>query len=72
MTRLRTTDTYADKANWQFQAARPNQLWVADITCVATQQGVACVAFVTDMFPRKIVGSSVSSPLKTEMLPARL
>jgi transposase InsO family protein len=69
-TRSKTTDTYpADKVNRQFQADRPNQLWVADITYVATWQGFAYVAFVTDVFSRKIVGWSVSSTLKTDMLP---
>jgi len=69
-TRSKTTDTYpTDKVNRQFQADRPNQLWVADITYVATWQGFAYVAFVTDVFSRKIVGWSVSSTLKTDMLP---
>jgi hypothetical protein len=51
----------------RFVADRPNQLWVADITYVATWQGFAYVAFVTDVFSRKIVGWSVSSTLKTDM-----
>ena len=69
-TETKTSDSYpADKVNRQFQADRPNRLWVADITYVAAWQGFAYVAFVTDVFSRKIVGWSVSSTLKTDMLP---
>ena len=41
----------ADLVNRKFVAERPNQLWVADITYVATWAGFAYVAFVTDVFP---------------------
>ena len=69
-TKPKKTDSYpADKVNRQFVATRPCQLWVADITYVATWSGFAYVAFVTDVFSRKIVGWSVSSTLKTDMLP---
>ena len=57
----------------QFTASRPNQLWVADITYVATWIGfvyVAFVAFVIDVFSRRIVGRRVSHSLKTD--PARV
>ena len=43
-----------DKVNCQFQAARPNALWVADFTYVATWQGFVYVAFVIDVFARRI------------------
>jgi transposase InsO family protein len=46
----------ADLVQRQFVADRPNQLWVADITYVATWAGFVYVAFVTDVFSRKIVG----------------
>ena len=69
-TRTKDSDRYPlDKVNRKFQASRPCQLWVADITYVATWAGMAYVAFVTDVFSRKIVAWSVSSTLKTEMLP---
>ena len=69
-TRTKETDKYpADKVNRQFVASRPCQLWVADITYVATWAGMAYVAFVTDVFSRKIVGWSVSATLRTDMLP---
>ena len=40
----------------QFKAVRLNQLWVAYPTYVATWRGFVCVAFVIDVFPRRIVG----------------
>lgn len=69
-TRTKDSDTYPlDKVNRKFQASRPCQLWVADITYVATWAAMAYVAFVTDVFSRKIVGWSVSPTLRTDMLP---
>jgi len=50
----------ADRVNRQFQAQRPNALWVADFTYVATWQGFVYVAFVIDTFARRIVGWRVS------------
>jgi transposase InsO family protein len=49
-------------------ASRPNQLWVADFTCVATWIGLVFVAFVTDVFSRKIVGWRVSKAMKTDLV----
>ena len=69
-TKTRTSDPYpADKVQRRFVAERPNQLWVADITYLATWAGFAYVAFVTDVFSRRIVGWPVSETLKTDMLP---
>ena len=45
-----------DKVNRQFQAPRPNALWVSDFTSVATWAGFVYVAFVIDTFARRIVG----------------
>ena len=45
-----------DKVNRQFQAPKPNFLWVADFTYVATWRGFVYVAFVIDVFARRIVG----------------
>src|SRR4051794_5981177 len=45
-----------DHVKRQFQAARPNVLWVSDFTYVATWQGFVYVAFVIDTFARRIVG----------------
>ena len=46
--------------NRQFQAPRPNALWVADFSYVATWSGFVYVAFVIDAFARRIVGWRVS------------
>ena len=45
-----------DRVNRQFQAPRPNALWVSDFTYVATWAGFVYVAFVIDTFARRIVG----------------
>ena len=50
-----------DRVNRQFRAERPNQLWVSDFTYVSTWQGWLYVAFVIDVFARRIVGWRVSS-----------
>jgi transposase InsO family protein len=54
-----------DKVNRQFQAPRPNALWVSDFTYVATWQGFVYVAFVIDAFARRIVGWRVSRSAET-------
>jgi transposase InsO family protein len=58
----------ADLVNRQFTAIRPNQLWVADITFVATWCGFVYVAFVIDVFARFIVGWRVSRSLHTDLV----
>ena len=58
----------ADLVNRNFTATRPNQLWVADITFVATWRGVVYVAFVIDVFARCIVGWRVWNSLKTDLV----
>ncbi len=50
-----------------FAASRPNQLWVADLTYVATWAGFVYVAFVIDVFSRRIVGWRVSSSLRSDL-----
>jgi putative transposase len=50
-----------------FTATRPNQLWVADLTYVATWRGFTYVAFVIDAFARRIVGWRVSTSLRTDL-----
>ena len=45
-----------DRVNRQFRADRPNQLWVSDFTYVSTWRGWLYVAFVIDVFARRIVG----------------
>ena len=57
----------ADLVDRAFAATRPNQLWVADITYVPTWSGFAYVAFVTDVFSRRIIGWRVSSSLRSDL-----
>lgn len=57
-----------DRVNRQFRADRPNQLWVSDFTYVSTWQGFVYVAFVIDVFARRIVGWRVSSSMQTDFV----
>jgi putative transposase len=72
--RVRTTIADAaaarplDRVNRQFRADRPNQLWVSDFTYVSTWQGWLYVAFVIDVFARRIVGWRVSSSMTTDFV----
>ena len=56
-----------DLVGRDFTATRPNQLWVADLSYVATWSGFVYVAFVIDVFSRKIVGWRVMNSLKTDI-----
>jgi putative transposase len=58
----------ADLVERRFTATRPNQLWVSDFTYVATWRGFVYVAFVIDVFARRIVGWRVSSSLATDFV----
>ena len=58
----------ADRVNRQFKAERPNQLWVSDFTYVSTWQGFVFVAFIIDVFARRIVGWRVSSSARTDFV----
>jgi putative transposase len=58
-----------DLVNRRFTASAPRRLWVCDITYVATWSGFAYVAFVTDVFSRRIVGWNVAATLKADILP---
>jgi putative transposase len=56
-----------DLVTRQFKATRPNQLWVADLTYVATWSGFTYVAFVIDVFSRRIVGWRASNSLRSDL-----
>jgi putative transposase len=56
-----------DLVEREFHADRPNQLWVADLTYVATWAGFVYVAFIIDVFSRCIVGWRVSSSLRSDL-----
>jgi len=58
----------ADLVARTFVATRPNQLWVSDFTYVATWAGFVYVAFVIDVFARRIVGWRVSSSMRTDLV----
>ena len=62
------TDRPADLVARKFTASRPNQRWVSDFTYVATWGGVLSVAFVIDVFARRIVGWRVSASLRTDFV----
>ena len=57
----------ADLVRREFHADRPNQLWVADFTYVATWVGFVYVAFVIDVFSRAIVGWRVSRSMRSDL-----
>ena len=71
---VRTTVSHAnapcplDHVNRQFKADRPNQLWVSDFTYVSTWQGWQYVAFVIDVYARRIVGWRQSSSMRTDFV----
>ena len=56
-----------DLVDRRFVATAPNQLWIADITYVATWSGFAYAAFVTDVFSRRIVGWRVANTLRADL-----
>ena len=70
--RTTTSDSRAtcplDRVNRQFRAERPNQLWVSDFTYVSTWQGWQYVAFVIDVYARRIVGWRQSSSMRTDFV----
>jgi putative transposase len=60
-------DRPRDLVDRQFTAPAPNRLWVADLTYVRTWSGFVYVAFVTDVFSRRVVGWQASRSLKTDL-----
>jgi len=56
-----------DRVNRDFKATRPNALWVADLTYVATWRSFVYVAFIIDAFARRIVGWRVSTSLRADI-----
>jgi putative transposase len=57
-----------DRVNRQFHASRPNELWVADFTYVATWAGLVYVAFVIDVYARRIIGWRVARSMRAELV----
>ena len=56
-----------DRLERDFTAAAPDQRWVADITYVATWTGFVYVAFVMDLYARRVIGWRVSRSLRTDL-----
>jgi transposase InsO family protein len=56
-----------DLVKRNFKASRPNQLWEADLTYVATWKGFVDTAFVIDVFSRQIVGWRVATTLRSDL-----
>lgn len=61
-------DVAPDRVDRDFTATAPNQLWVADVTYVPTVQGWLYLACVTDVFSRMILGWSMASHRKTDLV----
>lgn len=57
-----------DLVERQFTVAKPNALWVADFTYVATWRGFVYVAFMVDVFSRRIVGWRASASMKSDLV----
>jgi len=58
----------ADLVDRNFQATRPNQLWATDSTYVPTWSGMVHIAFVVNMFSRRIVGWRAVKSMTTELV----
>jgi transposase InsO family protein len=62
-------DQRPDLVERRFVADRPHHLWVADITYVRMLTRFCYVAFITDVYSRRIVGWAVAPTLHTQSLP---
>ena len=76
--RVRTTDSHHDlpiapnRLDQKFAAGQPNQVWLADITYVPTEEGWLYLAVVLDLFTRKIVGWAMRDHMRAELTIAAL
>jgi transposase InsO family protein len=57
-----------DRVERDFTASAPNTLWVADITYIPTHAGFLYLAVALDAFSRRVVGWSMASHLRTELV----
>jgi putative transposase len=57
-----------DLVDRRFEAAAPNQLWVADITYVPTWSGFLYLAVVLDVYSRRVVGWAMANHLRTDLV----
>lgn len=58
----------ANVLNRQFNPARPNQAWVADITYIRTRSGWLYLAVVLDLFARKVVGWAMAPDMQATLV----
>ena len=65
-------DLAPDLVNRDFAAPGPDRLWVADITALPTRAGTCYLAAVTDAWSRRVVGWSMASHMRTELVTAAL
>ena len=78
MFRVNTTDSNhrmpvsANLLKRVFQVARPNQVWVTDITHVRTRRGFVYLCLVMDLYSRKVVGWSLEPHMRTSMVCAAM
>lgn len=76
--RVRTTDSRhpvpvaPNLLGRQFATSQPNQVWLADLTCIATGEGWLYVAAIMDLHTRKIVGWSMRDHLRAELATSAL
>ena len=61
-----------DLVGRNFRATAPDRLWTADITYLPTDEGFLYLAFILDVYSRKVVGWSMASHLRTELVAATL
>jgi transposase InsO family protein len=66
--RFKVHKRHPDLVGRDFTATAPNQLWVTDLTFVATFAGVAYVCFIIDAYSRMIVGWRAASHMRTAMV----
>lgn len=66
--RGRKTATIPDLVKRDFRAESPNKLWIADITYVPTWSGFLYLSVVLDVFSRRVVGWSMATNLRTELV----
>jgi putative transposase len=66
--RDRDAHSVADLVERDFSAARPDRLWVADITYISTWAGFLYLAVVMDAFSRRVVGWAMANHLKTQLV----
>ncbi len=73
-TRMRSTHIISlqqaapDLVGRNFAAGEPDRLWVADITYVRSKEGFVYLAFILDACSRRVVGWSMATHLKTELV----